>query len=126
MLSNKKPSKKDIAGTWTPDNKTLEFIKSEGRYKDYDKIKLVFKDDGNFEAVLPDWYFILGGKSYSTVRSISGKWEIWSTNGRVWEILMSYSETSGLGIRWDGSSYILYSYVGDADNNKTMTFVKLR
>ena len=125
-LNNKKPSIKDIAGTWMPDSKTLEYIKSEGRYKDYDKIKLIFKDDGNFEAILPDWYFIPGGKSGSTVRSISGKWEILTTNDRVWSVLISYEATSMLHVRWDGSSYMLYSFVGDADNNKTMDFVKLR
>src|SRR5262245_54824262 len=88
MLARKKPSKEDIVGTWAPDRKTLEYLKSEGRYRDYDKIKLIFKNDGDFESVLPDWFFSLEGKSFSTTRSISGKWEIWTTNDRVWEILL--------------------------------------
>ena len=126
MLTHTKPSEEDIVGTWAPDGKTLEYLKSEGKYSDYDKITLTFKDDGDFESILPDWYFGIEGKSYSTVRHISGKWKIWTTNDRVWEILLSYGATSMLHVRWDGTKYILYSFVGDPDNNRTMDFVKLR
>jgi len=126
MQARKKPSKEDIVGTWAPDGKTLEYLKSEGRYPDSDEIKLTFKNDGDFESVLPDWFFNLEGKSFSTTRSISGKWEVWTANDRVWEILLSYNATSRLHVRWDRSRYILYSFVGDPDNDKTMDFVRLR
>jgi len=122
------PTTSDIVGIWVPTQLSLDDMKKEGGYT-ISTHTLTFKDDGTFEIInMPDWWLDGFGESHKGFYSGSGKWDISSSQGE-WVIELDFDNLTGypdglntdLSVQGHKPRYI-YTYIGDPDSGKMMTY----
>src|ERR1700730_2014747 len=73
-----RPDQKDLVGTWLPDAKTIDDMRTKGGYDVLNgKTRILLREDGTFEAFdMPDWWHDGFGKSARGLEHRVGTWQL--------------------------------------------------
>lgn len=126
------PDRNEIVGTWIADKSTLEDMQGRGLYSPSVIPKLIFHENGEVEAIeMPDWWLTDSGESYRSFEPpFSGNWKFYRYKDEsCFGVNLNLSPVStnmslGKNRFSQNPKYTMTKYIGDADEDHLMVFVK--
>ena len=124
-FATSKPPLAEMVGKYVPNERTWNYIRTEGHYEVTD-IFIILSSDMSLEMRnMPDWWLTDFGKSNGKLESQDGTWSIVKQQG-WWELGLDFpSLTTTIPIVGDQHPYVLWFYIGDPDEGHVMIFEKV-